>query len=112
MSDNLKYASAITPTPAPRWTGMAEADRLALVTQVIESSPLDTKANLEAVSTKEDGQVIVRFRQPVGPAERGTVLLDLEAYLKEQVDQGITVWLEPLGDKNSLRKLRGIEVKA
>lgn len=112
MSNNLKYATAKTPTPGPRWVGMAEADRLALVTQVIESSQLNTKTNLETVSTREDGQITVRFRQPVGPAERGTVLLDLEEYLKEKIDQGVTVWLEPLGDKNSLRKLRGIEVKA
>lgn len=112
MSNNLKYATAKTPTPGPRWMGMEEAERLVLVTQALESSQLPRKAILEMVSTKEDGQVIVRFRERVGAAERGTLLLDLERFLKEQVDEGITVWLEPLGDKNSLRKLRGIEVKA
>jgi hypothetical protein len=37
--------------------------------------------------------------------------LDLEELFKKSVDQGITVWGEALGDKNSLRNLRGIEVK-
>jgi hypothetical protein len=44
-------------------------------------------------------------------SERGTFLLDLESLLKSQIDNGINIWLEPIGDKNSLRNLRGIEVK-
>ena len=53
----------------------------------------------------------MKFTEPHGPEIRGTKLLDLEELLKENVDLGITIWLEPLGDKNSLRNLRGIEVK-
>ena len=37
---------------------------------------------------------------------------DLEAFLKESIDPGLVVWLEPLGDRSSLRNLRGIEVKS
>lgn len=66
---------------------------------------------IELLHLKNDGQVIVNFRTPVGPELRGGILLDLEELLKTEFDQGITVWLEPLGDKNSLRNLRGIEVK-
>lgn len=58
-----------------------------------------------------DGQIIVQLLTPMGPEKRGTILLDLEHELKESIDQGLTVWLEPLGDKSSLRNLRGIEVK-
>jgi hypothetical protein len=36
----------------------------------------------------------------------------LEDYLKESIDAGLVVWLEPFGDRNSLRNLRGIEVKS
>jgi hypothetical protein len=32
--------------------------------------------------------------------------------LKAHIDDALTVWLEPLGDRNSLRNLRGIEVKS
>ena len=43
-------------------------------------------------------------------SERGTLLLNLEAILKKEIDDGISIWHIPLGDKNSLRNLRGIEV--
>ena len=66
---------------------------------------------IDIVDARPDGQVIVKFTEPVGPEIRGTRLLDLEEILKANVDPGITIWLEPLGDKNSLRNLRGIEVK-
>ena len=36
----------------------------------------------------------------------------LEKKLKEHIDQGLSVWLEPIGDKSKLRKLRGVEVKS
>ena len=35
----------------------------------------------------------------------------LEEDLKLNIDKGLTVWCEPLGDKNSLRNLRGIKIK-
>jgi hypothetical protein len=56
--------------------------------------------------------VIIRFTEPVDVSKRGLLLLDLEEALKREIDQGITVWVEALGDKNSLRNLRGIEVKS
>ena len=37
-------------------------------------------------------------------------MLDLEAVLKNELDNGITIWHIPIGDKNSLRNLRGIEI--
>ena len=43
--------------------------------------------------------------------ERGLFLLELEEKLKLAVDQGITVWCEPVGDKSKLRNLRGVEIK-
>jgi hypothetical protein len=41
---------------------------------------------------------------------RGAFLLDLELLLKENIDSGVFIWCEPIGDKNSLRNLRGIEI--
>ena len=40
---------------------------------------------------------------------RGIILLDLEEQLKKNIDQGLTVWLEPIGDKSKLRNLRGVK---
>jgi hypothetical protein len=39
------------------------------------------------------------------------MLLDLENEIKKDIDHGITVWLEPVGDKSKLRNLRGIKIK-
>jgi hypothetical protein len=63
-------------------------------------------------AAKEDGQIIVNLTEPLSAGKRGQLLLDLEAFLKESIDPSLAVWLEPLGDRNSLRNLRGIEVKA
>lgn len=54
--------------------------------------------------------VTVRFTEPVPASERGTLLLDAEDAL-QAVLPGAVVWHVPLGDRNSLRNLRGIEVK-
>jgi len=43
---------------------------------------------------------------------RADTLLDLEAKLKVVLDEGLTVWIQPQSDKNTLRKLRGVEVKS
>ena len=40
--------------------------------------------------------------------QKRTVTLDLEEILKANIDKGLTVWFEPVGDKSKLRKLRGI----
>ena len=39
------------------------------------------------------------------------MLLELEEKLKKELDEGITIWLEPVGDKSKLRNLRGINIK-
>lgn len=67
---------------------------------------------LMIMEAKKDGQVIVSLLESLPADKRGTLLLNLEAFLKESIDPGLVVWLEPLGDRNSLRNLRGIEVRA
>ena len=78
---------------------------------LLDSFITEYDVNLELVKVTADGQVIVSFIKTPSAAIRGSVLLDLEAYLKRMLDIGITVWHESLGDKNSLRRFRGVEVK-
>ena len=52
--------------------------------------------------------VYVNFLEKVSPGKRGTVLLNLEDELCK-VNDKIRIWHIPLGDKNSLRNLRGIK---
>jgi len=66
--------------------------------------------NINIVKVSDFGSVYVSFTDPVGPSKRGTLLLDLEELLKSEVDIGLNVWCQPIGDRNSLRNLRGIEI--
>ena len=54
--------------------------------------------------------IYVFFKTKISPSERGTILLDLEDEMCK-LNRQIRVWHIPLGDKNSLRNLRGIKIK-
>ena len=108
---NLKDARTKTPEPAPAWRRLSDADRLARVNDALRAATAALRETVVVVAAKEDGQVIVTLAEALSAAKRGTLLLDLEAFLGKKVDPALNVWLEPMGDKNSLRNLRGIEVK-
>jgi hypothetical protein len=56
--------------------------------------------------------VNVTVRVPPMPAgARGTLLMDLEDRLRHKVSPALVVWHEAMGDRSSLRNLRGIEIK-
>jgi DNA polymerase III epsilon subunit-like protein len=112
MGSNMQYANVETLTPAPEWVIRSEAERLSQLDEAMVTGEEKFRRLLLIVTAKEDGQVIVSLNEPLAPADRGPLLLDFEAYLKSTVDVGLTVWVEALGDRNSLRNLRGIEVKA
>ena len=38
--------------------------------------------------------------------------VELEEKIKYNIDRGITIWCEPVGDKSALRKLRGVKIKS
>lgn len=110
--DRVKhYADVPTPAPGAAWTALNERQRVDQVKNKLEASPRQLLSQIEIVTAKADGQVILRMKQSLPASQRGPFLLDLEDYLKD-IDRALVVWLEPLGDKNSLRNLRGIEVKA
>lgn len=112
MSSNLCYARTESPTPGQAWCQLSDDERLALVSKALNDNTAFSNKVLMPVEAKPDGQVIIRLLEPVSASDRGTLLLDFEAFLKESIDQGLVVWLEPFGDRNSLRNLRGIEVKS
>jgi hypothetical protein len=112
MGSKLCYAGINTPTPSHAWCQLSDSERLALVSNVVNTKMSSLNKILEIVEAKLDGQVIVNLLEPVPADKRGTLLLDLEAFLKDSIDPGLVVWLDSLGDRNSLRNLRGIEVKS
>ena len=112
MVSNLCYANVDTPKTSLSWSQLSDDDRLVLVKNNAYAKMPSSRSILEVVEAKLDGQVIVKLLEPVSANKRGTLLLDFEKFLKESVDPGLVVWLESLGDRSSLRNLRGIEVKS
>ena len=102
------HAFENSPEPADLWFNSTETDRLSMINSFSETF----KDIFKVISAKDNGFVIVRLlTSNLSAEERGTILLDFEYLLKINLDESISVWCEPLGDKNSLRNLRGIEVK-
>ncbi len=109
---NLGHAYADTPSPGPEWRQLSDAGRRTRVIDALQAGAAALNGAVVIAAAKEDGQIIVNLVEPQPAGKRGQLLLDLEAFLKEAIDPGLSVWLEALGDRNSLRNLRGIEVKA
>ena len=57
-----------------------------------------------------DGQVNFQLLIDIDVNTRCDTLLDIELHMKSELDIGLTLWLDPMGDKNTLRNLRGIEI--
>jgi hypothetical protein len=109
---SLAFVKSETLTPGAAWKKASDQIRLKMVCDALRESEFAMDGILTVTSTKQDGQVIVSLLSPLSPGIRGTTLLDIEDYLKHKIDPGLVIWLEPLGDRNSLRNLRGIEVKS
>jgi hypothetical protein len=112
MNTFQHFADVPTPEPGQAWIDLSDSQRMSVVVKKLEDGPAEFSSQIEVASAKSDGQIIIRLRETLPPNRRGPFLLDFEAYLKEAVDDALVVWLEALGDRNSLRNLRGIEVKA
>ena len=103
-------ANADTPITQKTWKLMPDIERIKLL-----NKQMGKKQDYMSISinkTTESGQVLVQLDGKFSASERGVYLLDFERYLKDNVDQGINVWCETIGDKNSLRNLRGIQIKS
>lgn len=109
---SLAYAKMDTPPPGPAWQKLSDAERYARIMGVLQNGPAALNSTVVIAAAKDDGQVVVNLTESLSASKRGQLLLDLEEFLKKEIDPGLTVWLAPLGDRNSLRNLRGIEVKA
>ena len=103
-------ANADTPITQKTWKLMPDIERINLLNEQIGKK--QDYMSISINKTSESGQVLVTLDGKFTASKRGIYLLDFERYLKDNVDQGISVWCETIGDKNSLRNLRGIEIKS
>jgi len=110
MKNGIKteFASHVGLTPSLAWKNLSEKDRIQKVEAVMKG--FTSSEVMEVIKAYSDGQVTISLNNVMNASERGSFLLDFEELLKDTLDNGITIWHEPIGDKNSLRNLRGIEV--
>ena len=109
---NLKeIACADSPKTSYIWRNLNEDQRVSICIEKTKNLIPNCEELVIFLNANENGYVVVSILKPLGAGERGTLLLDIEEILKKNIDNGITIWLEPQADKSSLRKLRGIEVK-
>ncbi len=98
-----------TPSTSEKWTSMSEGERKEIIEKYLKKD--DYMADFEVFGASKDGQIVLNIKKSIPSNLRGVLLLDLEMELKKEIDQGLTVWLEPVGDKSKLRNLRGIQIK-
>jgi hypothetical protein len=103
-----KFASTPTDAISTSWVTKSKEQRLKELFAATQGTHFEEFVT--PTRALENGQVYISLNKPVSSSERGQLLLDLERHYKEKVELGINLWCEPLGDKNSLRNLRGIQV--
>ena len=101
---------AKTPVTDNEWQNKSDIERVKLIQNFL-STKTEYK-EYEVINAKQDGQIILKIERSIPANTRGILLLDLEEDLKKKIDKGLTIWLEPVGDKSKLRNLRGIKIKA
>ena len=104
------FAESETPSVGSEWETMSEDERISRLQGLLDESNFRTYFSI--TRAEASGFVYVNFSSPIQVSKRGTLLLDLEDYFKKNLEPGISLWCEPLGDKNSLRNLRGIQIKS
>ena len=92
--------------PTRDWKDKSEVERISSVSNFLASEKLEIE--IVVISAKENGHVTLQIEENIPVNKRGGFLLRLEQRLKDLVDEGITIWLKPVGDKSKLRQLRGI----
>tara|TARA_Y100000766_G_C18685476_1_gene496845 strand:- start:303 stop:617 length:315 start_codon:yes stop_codon:yes gene_type:complete len=96
-----------TYIPTKNWLEMDLSLRKKIISTTIGSYSLGT--DFDVVSVPDNGQIVLKTSENIAPNVRGLLLLNLEKKLKEDIDIGLTVWLEPVEDKSKLRQLRGVQ---
>ena len=105
---DVSFSNVPSPVPSDDWVSLTIGERIDLINKSIQNFSLNV--DIDVVEANKGGQVSVIINDTLSADERGPLLLGIEEFLKLNVDNGITVWHVPIGDKSSLRKLRGIEV--
>jgi hypothetical protein len=101
------YSNQETPKPSKEWLGLSKENRIEMISKELEKNKL--YSGFEVIEAPDNGQIVLKIENTIPANVRGIMLLELEEKLKSVLDKGISLWLEPVGDKSKLRNLRGIK---
>ena len=101
------FANVKTPTTSQNWKMTSEENRIIIISKELKKNVL--YKDFEVIKASDDGQIVFKIERIISAKQRGLLLLELEEKLKS-IDEGITIWCEPVGDKSKLRKLRGVKI--
>jgi phage-related protein len=93
-----------------KWLSASTNERKAEISNFLSTH--ESYKSFDVQDAFDNGHVVLRIEESIPANKRGLFLLELEQKIKQAVDIGITIWLEPVGDKSKLRQLRGVEVKS
>jgi hypothetical protein len=102
------FSNKKTPKTSIAWVQMNMDDRIKMINNSLKKNNL--YKDFVVIKASDNGHVVFQIEHVIPVNIRGLMLLDLEALLKTEVDQGITLWCEPVGDKSKLRQLRGVKI--
>jgi hypothetical protein len=108
---NLTFANSISPKSSTQWLNLSENDRIEKIKFILSDIDIEWQEKYNIISARNNGFVIFEFIKSIPVDERAKYFLNIESYLCKKIDDSITIWIAPVGDKSSLRNLRGIEVK-
>ena len=102
------FSKVKTPVTSQEWRKKSEESRINIISEELKKNNL--YKDFEVIKAADDGQIILKIERIIPANQRGLLLLELEEKLK-LIDEGVTIWCEPVGDKSKLRKLRGVEIR-
>jgi len=101
-----EFSHAPSPISSREWKNKSEKERIMMISEKLKLNNLYD--GFEVMNADDRAQIIIKVEKVIPASERGVLLLDLESFLKDSIEEAITIWLEPVGDKSKLRNLRGI----
>ena len=101
------FSNHKTPETSVEWKKKSLKNRFEIISKELEENVL--YKDFKVIEVPDNGQIVLKIETKIPASERGVLLLELEKSLKLKIDEGITIWLEPVGDKSKLRQLRGIK---
>jgi hypothetical protein len=104
----LSHFDSDSPTVDNKWQQLSDEQKLINIKKI--TSKISKYDSIDLLNAKSNGEVLIKLNEPIPASERGVFIIEYELLLKERIDRGIVVWCSPLGDKNSLRNLRGINI--